>query len=305
MPISGKPYILDSAFKDRTKPALAGVEAPNVSDVRGIHAEYPSSTPKYARGGGARTDNYTKTLARVYVDVTPDERQTFLNSITEVDTKALAIALTGTGYVDFLMQRVNHNWAEKAEVIENLADGFVVYFFGQSAPVFNYSGTLVNSFEDDQAVGMYRLYRDVLRGTQLARRQKLAHLRYDSYIVSGAMMNLVEDMESSNEMVVGFSFQFVVRKVTLLPNPERGILVVDGAFDEKGLLTKATRAMPQLLPYRTLAMPKVGTKAATPPPTQANKTPDIVANDIAGENQRKMAQASVRQDALAQGAEVP
>ena len=56
-----------------------------------------------------------------------------------------------------------------------------------------------------------RLYLHVLRGTQLARRQKVITLRYASYAVAGTIEGLDWDLDSANELLCPFSFSFRVK----------------------------------------------------------------------------------------------
>jgi len=241
-----------------------------------VFAEFlQGATPKYARNAGFRHDTqHRNSLARIFIRVDRDEHDTFLNSIGDSQVRSrLADRIAGdplsprrrgdsvsnSGYVDFLITQVQVQLQEKYEVSETLADNYVAYFFGQSAPVFTYSGFLINTVQDDQATNFVRLYIALLRGTQLARRQKIASLRYDSYIVAGAMLNLSLTHQAQNEMLIPFSFQFLVKKLVISKftagwTPTR----VDGPF----------AADPLLVPYdgRPRAESALQAVTARPPP---------------------------------------
>lgn len=205
------------------------------------------STTKYAINDGARQDNFRSTLARMYVRVDAEERaRIFFPSInnrlvpenvvarltgdplqpshpvtgtrfrSQSPSGVVALGLDqGGGYIDFLIQQAQHTFNEKFAVSETLSDNGVAFFFGQSMPIWPYSGILINTVQDDQAVNMFRLYTEILRGTQMARRQKVVSLIYDAYIVTGVMINLNMAYASDNETKVPFSFQLLVKRVQI------------------------------------------------------------------------------------------
>lgn len=194
----------------------AGPVEPETGSM-GVFSQYPGATKKYIWNNGTQRDaEYRETMARMFVQMTAQERTLFLQSIPP-ETRPLAQVLCGvatgasggTGFIDFLLTQVNEAFAEKYQVVETLSDNFVIYLFGQSAPMFSYSGVLLNTYQDDQRVWMTRLYRDVLRGSQLARRRKLLRLRYDSVIVSGVMLNLNMQIVADQEDRVPFTFNFI------------------------------------------------------------------------------------------------
>ncbi len=213
----------------------------------GVFANYiQGATPKYAVNSGMRGDFFRNTLARMFVRVDEPERGAlFLPSIGDSFTKnVLAPRLTGdprpqrsgnetgtetnanqrrapspaqgNGYLDFLITQVQHSLNEKYATSETLADNSVTFFFGQTTPVWQYSGMLINTVQDDQATNFFRLYTEILRGTQMARRQKTVSLVYDAFIVTGVMVNLNLAYKSDNELLVPFSFQLLVKKVGII-----------------------------------------------------------------------------------------
>lgn len=221
------------------------------------------ATPKYARNHGHRLDGaHHNTLARLFVRLDPSEKELFFASIGDEFTRTHAArrlagvftdvrpapqghrsaATTGretpdpvtNGYLDFLITNVQMGVQEKVQVSETLADNYVAYFFGQSAPQWQYSGMLINSVQDDQATNFLRLYAHILRGTQMARRQKVASLKYDSYIVVGVMTNLQLSLKSDNELLIPFGFTFLVKKILITnytsdwrPTSAEGVFATD------------------------------------------------------------------------------
>ena len=209
---------------------------------RGVFSEFPSSTPKWLGSRGERAVDFRETMARMFIQLGEKERKRFLDSVDNSkrsngpsdagESRILASVLAGTektggkGYIDFLLQQADHPHQEKSQVVETLADNYVVYYFGQAAVPFSYAGTVLNTFEDDQAINLLRIYRDMIRGTQLARRRKLLQLRYNGMIVSGSVMNLSLGLTADPETSMSFSFQLLPKFVQLLPNPDFGVVAV-------------------------------------------------------------------------------
>lgn len=191
------------------------------------HANY--STLKHALNHGARSDTFQKnTIARIYVAVSPTDRARFFDSIGDGHVKTrLAPQLTGTtrdatdgsnvgkGYVDFFFENVQHEVQENYQVSPTLEGNYVAYSFDQQPPIWPYSGFLLNTKQDDQASNMFRLYVHVFRLSQLAKRRLVVAIRYDSYIVHGAMINLRLTHSADLQMKVPFSFQLLVKKVLI------------------------------------------------------------------------------------------
>lgn len=230
---------------------------------RGDFAKHPGATPKWAINDGLRDAEHRETMARMFIQMPEQERDKFVASCPE-ETRQLAALLCGvgagasggTGFVDFLLQNINESFSEKYQVVESLSDNFVIYLFGQRATPFQYSGMLKNTYQDDQRVWMVRLYRDVLRGTQLARRRKLVRLRYDSVIVSGVLLDL--NMTIDGSLIDGVPFAF-----TLMPTqyviftPNEGVPTkLSTAFTEGSQYELSSTSVPNTAQLRVVAPPR-------------------------------------------------
>lgn len=259
---------------------------------RGIFAAFPGMTPKYATNVGEQETDFRETMARMFLQVT--DYKTFVASFSGSDTLPVATVLGGQvseqagttggkGYIDFLLQNAQHNFNEKSQVLETLADDHVAYFFGQAAPTFSYGGSLINTKQDDQAVNMLRLYSDIGRGSKLAARKTLISMRYDSLIVSGAMMNLNLNLGAENETVVPFSFNLLVKKLQILKNPSAGIVTLTKPFANPsdgykpfstGAANVSTAIVRPTMTPSEAAVPAAS--AATEPVTQSTEDPAYV-----------------------------
>jgi hypothetical protein len=192
-------------------------------NAKGVHASLPFMTPKYARWMQHRHHEFEDTMARMFIQVPAVDYQKFLDSLEDPQTAMIAQYLSGdndggggVGYIDFFLQSAKHQFVEKVQVTEVLSDNYVAFFFGHAAPVFSYSGTLMNTYQDDWTMRMFRIFRDLGRGTQLARRGQILRLRYDSMIVSGAMTNFSWNLEAGLETFCPFSFDLLVKNVSII-----------------------------------------------------------------------------------------
>lgn len=223
--------LIDKAIQNTVRPPQ---RAPTTNLARGgrgvFAANLQGATAKYIRGR-PREVMQKSTMARMFVRVDSSELRLFRDSVGDPQVAdRLLNSLIGdpaaptqrgnnvtlSGYMDFLLTGVTQSLSETVQISPTLADNYVAYFFGQQPPVWQYQGVFINTVQDDQASNFYRLYLHVLRGTQLARRQKIISLKYDSFIVAGAMMNLQTSLMAANEIAVPFTFQLLVKRISLV-----------------------------------------------------------------------------------------
>jgi len=204
--------------------AITGGGSPLYSPGRGAGGVFANwiqgATPKYARNSGdARPDLFRDSLARIFVRVDQEEWANFERSFADDHTRTQLLPRVagdprGTqGYVDFIIQDMNLNFEEKIDVKETLGDNYVLYTFGQGAPTASFQGVLINTVQDDQATNFLRLYLQLFRATELARRQKSASIKIDSFIFTGVMSNLRMNYRAAMEVAVPFSFNFIIKKI--------------------------------------------------------------------------------------------
>ena len=276
---------------------------------QGVFAMHPLATPKYAKNRGLRDAEFRDTLARLYIslaDASDTVRNAYLASLPgDAATQSLASVLLGTnskggtGFVDFFLTSANESFQEIMQVDKVMADDYVAFFYGQQPPQFQYSGTLLNSLQDDQRGGFARAYNQMLRGTSLARRGALARLRYDSVIVSGVLFAHQQQLNADNEMAVPFSFSFLVKEYVVLTN-----LPFAKLTPQAYVKLAADSALAALQPVGTATTGRVSTVAVPPPiPSQA-PTAGIEQNaNVVNQNQNAMQQTVTKgQQAAPSGA---
>jgi len=192
-------------------------ESGRAQNGKGFYSEYPAATPKYA---AAQSFTAAPTIARLLISLPNAKvRERYISSLP-APARALARQLAGVhgksggrGYIDFFLTQAQESFTEKMQVVETLADNFVAYFYGNKAPVFQYAGNLLNTYQDDWRSAFTVLYLNVLRGTQLARHGVEVSLAYDNTVVTGSLFGLTQSINGSREMASDFSFQFLVRRM--------------------------------------------------------------------------------------------
>jgi hypothetical protein len=265
-------------------------------DAIGVYAAYPSMSPKYVKhNGGHSLSVNLGGLARIYI---PVKKQKSLDNIRnsyrerDIQTRKVADTVFGlskgggekttSGYLDFILMNVSQSLDEKFQVSEVLEDNYVAFFFGQRAPMWTFSGALMNTYQDDWTMNMWRLYSDMGRGTRLAQRGLMLSIRYDSMIITGGMTRFQWDISSSNEMFTSFSFQFLVQNIspirgssappTKLPDAYKGFYDTDIDYNE---LNTYEGVMPVINPSE--ADPTVNDQTAA---TSRTTNPDAYVDDL-------------------------
>lgn len=214
--------LIDSTITTAANAArTAAPSSKQVPGAQGVFSAFPMATAKFAHYFD-RNGDYTDTMARMYLEVGPKEFDKFINGIPDKETQRIlqVLAVTGSetggrGYIDFLLQGVQPAFQENMQVSETLADNYVAYFFGQAPPVFQFSGTLMNTYQDDWAMRMFRIYRDIGRGSQLARQKKLLTITFDAITLRGAMTNLFWGHTADLQTACSFSFGFLVKELRI------------------------------------------------------------------------------------------
>lgn len=197
---------------------------------QGVYSRSPGSTPKYNTGNDV--DSVTS-QARLFVDVADNAAYSALRAKVPERARRLFDVLSpqsgarSTGYFDFLLESVNSSRQEKMQVTEVLSDAFVAYFFGERAPLWSFSGNLLNTQQDEWYDAWHILYADILRGSKLAQYGIPARIFYNGREVTGYITATSESFSARQETAVSFQFQMLVKRVRIRPdlapnNPSKG-----------------------------------------------------------------------------------
>ena len=177
-------------------------------------------TPKYAPSHSEQNR-----MARFYIPASLFEsiKAKFPDVAEDEVFAALHDTSANGGYFKFLLQNVQEAYSENVQVVQTLSDNFVVFSTGAKPQIFSYSGTLINTQEDDWRTGFFWLYYRYLRASQMAKFgnndvniRNYSLIKYDNIYVRGIMLNMNMGMNSSNELAVPFSFSYLVQDVFLI-----------------------------------------------------------------------------------------
>lgn len=195
---------------------------------KGVFARYPATTPKFTP---TNDDRALETMARLIV---PMSNQAALNNFvasfgkpgaSEAQKLAKTLASIGNkngtgqyglGYIDFLLVSAVEQYQEKVQIVDVLSDNYVAYYFGAQPPVFQYSGVLLNSKQDDWRSAFTIIYNDIIRGTELARRRAVVTLSYDNMAVTGTVMNMSQNFSADGpfyQLAASFNFSLLVQRI--------------------------------------------------------------------------------------------
>jgi hypothetical protein len=209
----------------------------------GVHAEWPGSTPKYHTG--ADRIAATGKMAKIFLQISPA-----MESIISDEFGPSAVTvLKKCGYVDWLMTNAVEEFEEKMQVVTLSGDNYVAYYFGQKPPVFQYTGVVLNTWQDDWRIQLLRLYDKLFRGSKLAQLRSYIKIFYDTVIVVGSIPNLRMELNSNVETGAHFAFSFLVKEYVVLQKP------VNPPF-----LLPEDACYPALADTQTVGAPTVSTK---------------------------------------------
>lgn len=123
------------------------------------------------------------------------------------------------GYFDFMVTSVDESFDDRYQVMETLGDNYALFGLGKKPSVFNFSGVLLNTVENDWRVAFIYMYQQYISISQLAKFRdgnfrNFMTIRYDSMFAQGALLGLRTSIRAENEMVTPFSFTMLVTRLT-------------------------------------------------------------------------------------------
>jgi hypothetical protein len=189
------------------------------SAPRGVFANYAGTTRKF--NSHPQT---TQTMARLAIPISGNPYDFITKSGLGATLGPLANSIiiqgnSGLGYIDFLLQNIQESFSEKVQVSDTIGDNYAAFFFGMSPPTFSFAGQFLNTYQDDWRAAFHLLYRNLLRGTMLARRNLILSLYYDNIIITGYMLNHNQQYTAEMQMASNFSFNMLVKNMTIFRLP--------------------------------------------------------------------------------------
>lgn len=222
-------------------------------------------------GGDRGTRAYIKLLTQNQSGV--DSRLVDSDSTLARDAAPLTSDGKYGGYADFLLTGVSCNLEEKLQVTQTFGDAEVTYYFGRRPMIFNFSGLLVDSVDNNWFIHWLKLYQKVMRGSALAKNYELLKIVLPNMTVVGTINNFSWQQESSNDVSIPFSFQFLAKRI----EPTTADLPT-GAFAPTGI--SALRMNSASLP--TLSQSQIEeVKRRAESVEKALQDPNIISRDLA------------------------
>lgn len=118
-------------------------------------------------------------------------------------------------YTKFILQSVQESHFEKYQIVETFND-FYVFMFGERPPIYNFSGTLINSQNINWVQDFMLLYETFFRGTRCVEANAEVRLTYGGRSIAGYILNVSSQTSAAIEEGVPFSFQMLVTKRSYL-----------------------------------------------------------------------------------------
>jgi hypothetical protein len=125
------------------------------------------------------------------------------------------------GYASFLLTHVHGDVTEKTQVVQTLGDGEVVYYFGREPLMFQFQGFLIDSVDNAWFTDFVTGYIGNMRGTITAQNYQLLQIFLPTMTLTGTIPHMSFDLDSQNDVIIPFEFQFLVKQIT--PTPPSGI----------------------------------------------------------------------------------
>ena len=186
--------------------------ADNLNQVALIAQPEPLFTvrPRYAENL-RRGDGRGVRASFKLVEKKSSKFRTSNSAISESIRKQLLGDKGTSPFTSFLITQMSYQFTEKIQLSQVFGDHTVAYAFGASPIILNITGVVTDDLDNDWFTKFIFLYKDYMRGTQLARNFELGRLSTNNATYDGAIMSLSMSHDSSNDALVTFNMQFLVR----------------------------------------------------------------------------------------------
>ena len=200
------------------------------SDYRSIISESPWLDSGYTNN----TKDYVIDIEKICSLFICDSNGLPVSSVTSINSADIKI-LTGNEllsnkifpsgstnpvfpYFNFFVQAINIAHQETVMPVKNLTEGFTTYLFGEEPPIYQISGTLVNTTFDNWSDMFIVLYKEILRASKLALLSIIKQmplqicLQFQSTSLIGDIISLNVGKRAELEQGDSFTFNFLVKK---------------------------------------------------------------------------------------------
>lgn len=143
-------------------------------------------------------------------------------------------------YSKFILESVQEAHAERSQIVETFGD-FYVFLFGERPPMYNFSGTLINTATVNWVSDFKYYYDNYLRGTKCVESGARLVITYGGRQIEGFMLAMQTATDASVERGVKLSFSVVVTRKSFIAFSD------DFGFVTTGGVTVGNTKMIQLL----------------------------------------------------------
>lgn len=112
-------------------------------------------------------------------------------------------------YTKFILESVQETHTERSQIVETFGD-FYVFMFGERPPVYNFTGTLINTKNVSWLTDFMYMYEQYLRGTRCVENNAVSIVTYGGRQVEGLILNTSNQTSAPTEAGVPFQFSVVV-----------------------------------------------------------------------------------------------
>lgn len=112
-------------------------------------------------------------------------------------------------YTKFILESVQETHTERSQIVETFGD-FYVFMFGERPPVYNFTGTLINTKNASWLTDFMYMYEQYLRGTRCVENNAVSIITYGGRQVEGLILNTSNQTSAPTEAGVPFQFSVVV-----------------------------------------------------------------------------------------------
>jgi hypothetical protein len=122
-------------------------------------------------------------------------------------------------YTKFMLESSQETHQERHQIIETFGD-FYVFFFGESPPMYSYTGHLINAKNVNWVAEWQHYYENYLRGTKCADSNARIILTYGNIQVEGFILSFSTQHNAVTEQGVPIQFNIVQTKRSSLHMPD-------------------------------------------------------------------------------------
>jgi len=118
-------------------------------------------------------------------------------------------------YTKFFLTGVSEGHTERNQIIQTFGD-FYVFFFGEQAPIYTFSGSLVNAKNTNWLSDFMFYYENFFRGTKAVQNNTKIVITYQGRLVEGFLLGTSNVTRGDDPFKVDMNFQVVVTYRTSL-----------------------------------------------------------------------------------------